>query len=97
MDSSTKGLQDISFGGWEVVPDHVVKMMEAKNQYFAPSTLLGVNGLAWISPSENIGGNIFQYRGFMYKFCDATKAIIMHVSKVAEVQKKGSPVACAKP
>ena len=48
MDSSTKGLQDISFGGWEVVPDHVVKMMEAKNQYFAPSTLLGVNGLELI-------------------------------------------------
>jgi len=97
-DSSTKGLQDISFAGWEVVPDHVVKLMETGNKRrFAPSTLLsaklqtmgerGFAKVAWISPSEDIGGNVFQYGGFMYKFRDGSKPVVVHVSKVAKAQK----------
>ena len=96
-DSSTKGLQDISFAGWEVVPDHVVKLMETGNKRrFAPSTLVsaklqtmgerGFAKVAWISPSEDIGGNVFQYGGFMYKFRDGSKPVILHLSKVAKAQ-----------
>jgi len=86
---------DISFGSWTVLPDHVAQsMIERERRHFHPVTLpiLVANGFAtysWVSRSEHVDGNVFQYGGFIYTFHDGSKPVILQVAKVANTRKQG--------
>ena len=85
---------DISFGSWAVLPDPVAQMIERARRHFNPVTLpiLVANGFAtfsWVSKSEVIDGNVFQYGGFIYTFHDGSKPVILQVAKVANTRKQG--------
>ena len=87
---------DISFGSWAVLPSHVAQsMIERERRHFHPVTLpiLVANGFAtysYVSKSEVIDGNVFQYGGFIYTFHDSSKPVILQVAKVANTRNRGA-------
>ena len=77
----------ISLSEWKIVPDHVVYAM--KSRFFhaiTHPTLLaqGFKAYSFVTPLENIDGNLFPYGGFLYTFHDGSKAIIIQISKNAK-------------
>ena len=82
------GCEDISFGSWEVVADRMMPALEKK--YFHPVTipqLLEINlaAFTYVHPSEEIDGDMFPYGGFVYRFHDGSKPVILKISKGAKV------------
>ena len=82
------GCEDVSFGSWEVVADRMMPALEKK--YFHPVTIpqlleFNLATFTFVHPSEEINGDVFPYGGFVYRFHDGSKPVILEISKGAKV------------
>ena len=82
------GREDVSFGSWEVVAERMMPALEKK--YFHPVTIpqlleFNLATFTFVHPSEEMDGDMFPYGGFVYRFHDGSKPVILKISKGAKV------------
>ena len=84
-----KSTIELSFGQWASLPLSIEQELSDTGRFLPVShpALSQAKEFTWVSPMEEIGGNVFQYGGFVYRFDDTGKvpACILPVSKLSAV------------
>jgi len=87
-------LEELSFGQWMSVSSDVEDTLSSMDRFRSTSlpNLKKADGFTWLGPMEEVGGNVFQYGGFVYHFSDGSPACILPVAKLSEVSKNEEDV-----
>ena len=83
----SKSTIELSFGQWASLRLSIEQELRDKGRFLPVSlpALSEAKEFTWVSPMEEIGGNVFQYGGFVYRFDDTGKvpACILPVAKLS--------------